>query len=217
MKVSRFQTLFPLALILGFSLVPIGNAQNSTSTNAAASAGAAKAKAEREKEMSAAMQASSDRAAEEARQEASQEQPDPNATLVLHDGDPAQFKLLKEVKSDTATLGEPVQFALAQDLSVNGQIVARTGDRAMGEVVWLQKAGLGLQGILLVRLNYLRVGTKKVLLRGSLKIEKGGLVFGSNCTMKAGTILKGFIGDDVKLPPAPPAVTAAPTLPAGVR
>ena len=192
-----------LAMLLFVTLIHgnFAGAQNSTNS-VAANAAVQAAKAKREREVRVAMQAADDRAAEEARLRSAHEPADPAATLVLHEGDPLEFKLLRELKSNTATIGEPVQFALEKDVVVDGKVVVKVGSRAIGEVVWAEKHTLQVEGILLVRLDYLRVGERKVLLRGSLKLDKSGVILNHDVTLKEGTAVKGFVADDTKLPPA---------------
>lgn len=142
---------------------------------------------------------------------------------MLHDGDDVPLVFAQALSSKTASDGDPVEFTLAEDLKVNGVVVARAGAKAVGEVTSAHKAGMmGKAGELNVRLEYLRVGDTKVHLRGT-KGKEGesgtsatvaltvlfgpiGLIkHGKDIDIKQGTPLKAFVGDDVAVPPAPAA------------
>ena len=127
---------------------------------------------------------------------------------------------LQALSSKTGADGDPVEFTLAEDLKVNGVVVAKAGSKAVGEVTNAKKAGMmGKAGELNVRLDYLKVGDIKVHLRGT-KGKEGesgtgtavaltvlfgpiGLIkHGKDIDIKQGTPLKAFVGDDIALPPA---------------
>jgi hypothetical protein len=200
---------------MGAALIPRAQAQfggsAQTSTNAAAAASARAAKQKRDKEKKEAEQAAATRLQEQAQAEAKGTVSDPAATLLVHDGDPIELKVIKEVTSKTAK---------AQDIKVGDVVVARAGSHGMGEVIWAQKAGfIGMPGELEVRLDYLIMGEKKIYLRGTAQPEGGAgrqagaavltftggvglFIKGKQMVLPEGTVLKAYLGQDAKLPPA---------------
>jgi hypothetical protein len=209
---------------MGAALIPRAQAQfggsAQTSTNAAAAASARAAKQKRDKEKKEAEQAAATRLQEQAQAEAKGTVSDPAATLLVHDGDPIELKVIKEVTSKTAKAGDPVFVELAQDIKVGDVVVARAGSHGMGEVIWAQKAGfIGMPGELEVRLDYLIMGEKKIYLRGTAQPEGGAgrqagaavltftggvglFIKGKQMVLPEGTVLKADLGQDAKLPPA---------------
>jgi hypothetical protein len=134
--------------------------------------------------------------------------------MNLREGTEVPLKFAQDISSKTATEGDPVTFTLADNLTVNGVIVAKAGAMATGEVTNAKKAGMmGKGGELNVRLDHLKVGDYKVHLRGTKGREGAvaltvlfgpvGLIkHGKNIEVKAGTALVAYVADDIILPPA---------------
>jgi hypothetical protein len=140
--------------------------------------------------------------------------------LVLKEGSDVQLKFAQNLTSHTATEGDPVNLILAEDLIVDNVVVAKAGDKAVGEVSHAKRAGMmGRGGELNIRLDYLRVGDTRVMLRGTrdktgddatgttvaLTVLFGpiGLIkHGKEIDIKEGTPLKVFVASDTTLPPA---------------
>jgi hypothetical protein len=140
--------------------------------------------------------------------------------LVLKEGSDVQLKFAQNLTSHTATEGDPVNLILAEDLIVDNVVVAKAGDKAVGEVSHAKRAGMmGRGGELNIRLDYLRVGDTRVMLRGTrdktgddatgttvaLTVLFGpiGLIkHGKEIDIKEGTTLKVFVASDTTLPPA---------------
>lgn len=140
--------------------------------------------------------------------------------LVLKEGSDVQLKFAQNLTSHTATEGDPINLILAEDLTVDNVVVAKAGDKAVGEVSHAKRAGMmGRGGELNIRLDYLRVGDTRVMLRGTrdktgddatgttvaLTVLFGpiGLVkHGKEIDIKEGTPLKVFVASDTTLPPA---------------
>ena len=140
--------------------------------------------------------------------------------LVLKEGSDVQLKFAQDLSSHTATEGEPVTLVLAEDLTVNNVVVAKAGDKAVGEVSHAKRAGMmGKGGELNIRLDYLKAGDTRVMLRGTkdktgddktgttvaLTVLFGpiGLIkHGKEIDIKEGTPLKVFVASDTTLPPA---------------
>jgi hypothetical protein len=150
----------------------------------------------------------------------------PAGKLVLTEGSDVALKFAQDLSSKTANEGDPVEFVLDQDLVVNNVVVARAGSKAVGEVTHAKKAGMmGKGGELNIRLNYLKVGDARVMLRGSKGREGddktgtavaltvlfgpiGLIKHGKEIDIKQGTPLKAFVADDIALAPAPSAAPA---------
>lgn len=141
--------------------------------------------------------------------------------LVLKEGSDVQLKFDQDLSSKTAAEGDPVTLVLDQDLTVGNIVVAKAGCKAFGEVTHVKKAGMmGKGGELNIRLNYVKVGDTRVMLRGSKGREGddktgtavaltvlfgpiGLIKHGKDIDIKQGTPLKAYVADDVTLPPAP--------------
>jgi hypothetical protein len=143
-----------------------------------------------------------------------------SSTVLLSEGTDVALTFDQDLSSKTATEGDPVEFVLADDLKVGNVVVAKAGCKAVGEVSHAEKSGMmGKAGSLDIRLDYLKVGSAKVHLRGS-KGKEGdsgtgsavaltvlfgpiGLIkHGKNVDIKKGTALKAYVSDDINLPPA---------------
>jgi len=146
--------------------------------------------------------------------------PDANGRYMLRDGDDVPLVFAQDISSKTAAEGDPVMFTLADDLKVNGVVVAKEGCKAVGEVTRAEHSGMmGKAGQLSIRMDYLKVGDVKVHLRGTKGKEGAsgttstvvltvlfgpiGLIkHGKNIDIKLGSSLKAFVSDDTPLPPA---------------
>jgi hypothetical protein len=142
-------------------------------------------------------------------------------TFRLKEGSDVALKFDQDLSSKTAQEGDPVTLVLDQDLVVGNVVVARAGDKAVGEVTHAKRAGMmGKGGELNMRLDYLKVGDSRVMLRGTKGREGddktgtavaltvlfgpiGLIKHGKEIDIKQGTPLKAFIADDIALPPAP--------------
>jgi glucose/arabinose dehydrogenase len=146
-------------------------------------------------------------------------QPAAPAKVVLAEGTDVALTFDQDLSSKTAAEGDPVECVLAEDIKVGDVVVARAGAKAIGEVTNAKKAGMmGKAGELNIRLDYLKVGSTKIKLRGS-KGKEGesgttsaivltvlfgpiGLIkHGHNIDIKKGTALKVYVGDDISLAP----------------
>ena len=143
---------------------------------------------------------------------------DPGGRYMLRDGDDVPLAFAQDISSKTAAEGDPVMFTLADDLKVNGVIVAKEGSKAVGEVTHAEHSGMmGKAGQLSIRIDYLKVGDTKVHLRGTKGKEGAsgttsavvltvlfgpiGLIkHGKNIDIKQGTHLTAFVSDDTSLP-----------------
>jgi hypothetical protein len=142
------------------------------------------------------------------------------AQLLLTEGTEVPLTFDQDLSSKTANDGDPIELVLAQDLKVGDVVVARVGSKAVGEVTNAKKSGMmGKPGELNIKLDYLKVGSVKVHLRGSKGKEgdsgTAGVVVltalfgvvgfvhhGKQVEIKKGTAITVFVADDVHLDPA---------------
>ncbi len=146
--------------------------------------------------------------------------PDASGRYMLRDGTDVNLQFAQDLSSKTASEGDPVTLTLVDDLKVGNIVVAKAGDKAIGEVTKAEKSGMmGKAGELNIRLNYLKVGDNKIKLRGTKGKEgesgtTGAVVLtvlfgpiglikhGKNVEIKQGQSLHAFVGDDIALVPA---------------
>jgi hypothetical protein len=146
--------------------------------------------------------------------------PDASGKYMLRDGTDVNLVFAQDLSSKTSSEGDPVMLTLADDVKVGDVVVAKAGDKAVGEVTKAEKSGMmGKAGELNIRLDYLKVGDTKVKLRGTKGKEgesgtTGAVVLtvlfgpiglikhGKNVEIKQGQSLHAFIGDDIALVPA---------------
>src|ERR1022692_2957698 len=62
--------------------------------------------------------------------------------LVLKEGTEVSLRFAQDLGSKSAVEGDPVTLTLAEDLIVDGAVVARAGANAVGEVTNAKKAGM---------------------------------------------------------------------------
>jgi len=139
--------------------------------------------------------------------------------VLLADGTDVQLVFDEDISSKTAAEGDQVTLILSEDLKVGDILVAKAGAKAQGEVTNSKKAGMmGKAGELNIRLNYLKVGSAKVHLRGTKGKEgesgtTGAIVLtvlfgpiglikhGKDIDIKKGSALHAYVSDDINLPP----------------
>ena len=138
---------------------------------------------------------------------------------MLREGEDVNLQFSDDLSSKTASEGDPVELILTDDLKVGTVVVARAGAHAFGEVTKAEKSGMmGKAGELNLRLDYMKVGDAKILLRGT-KGKEGesgttsavvltvlfgpiGLIkHGKNVEIKKGQALHAYVADDTALPP----------------
>ena len=122
--------------------------------------------------------------------------------VVLSEGTEVNLRMAQDISSRAARPGEPIELTLAEDLKVGEAVVARVGQRALGEVVQAKKPDFwGEAGEVSVRVHFLRVGDKKVEIQGA--IGSAGtryvIVRGSQGIIKTGTPVKAFVVADVEV------------------
>jgi beta-lactamase regulating signal transducer with metallopeptidase domain len=91
----------------------------------------------------------------------------PSNHAILAQGTRVWLNYLELLSSKTAAVGDPVEFALVNDLRVGGVVVARSGSRVEGRVTKASKARPpGISGAISIRLGGLQVGSATIVLRG---------------------------------------------------
>jgi hypothetical protein len=145
----------------------------------------------------------------------------PPATLVLSEATPVKLKLLHTLNSKTVVVDDPLNFALAEDVTVKGKVIAKAGAVAIGRVRQAQAARtLGRGGQMSLQMQYLKVGRVRVPLRGS-QAQSGadktgetvalvvlfglsGLIkHGSEIEVKEGSIFTAYVDQNTELPLQP--------------
>jgi hypothetical protein len=141
----------------------------------------------------------------------------------LKEGTEVHLKLAQTLTSRTATVDEPVEFVLAEDLKVDGDIVARKGTRVLGVVAEGKKSEKERtdSSALSVRFDHMKVGSKMVKLRGqavatgkrdAAKMVTFGILFGlagvaatsgKKFTIAEGTPATAYVDEDIELPVLP--------------
>jgi hypothetical protein len=141
----------------------------------------------------------------------------PGETFQIPDETEVVLRLSEPLGSKRSFMGDVVRFTLAADLVVDGTLVARKGNRAVGTVTERNRSGLvGQAGTLTLRLDYLMVGDTKVQLRGSrfrageskagtalglaLITPLGLLKRGKDVEIPEGSLFRGFVHGSTRVP-----------------
>jgi len=139
-------------------------------------------------------------------------------TAVLRDGTPVKLKLLQRLYSKTIVAGDPVNFAVAEDVIVDGFVVIPAGSAAIGRVRNAKPARtLGRGAQLGLEMQYAKAGTARVPLRGTatksgagkqaetvaivVMVGISGLIkHGSEIELPEGTLFDVYVDKDIQLP-----------------
>jgi hypothetical protein len=89
------------------------------------------------------------------------------AAPVLPEGKPVPLIAVDGFSAEGAAVGQPVTFVLAEDLTVLGKVVARTGDVASGQVTQVAAGAPGDARSIALQRVMLRAGNVNVPLRSS--------------------------------------------------
>ena len=142
------------------------------------------------------------------------------ASVILKEGTEVRLKLAQSLTSKTATVGEPVEFVVAEDLTVGESIVARKGTRALGTVAEGKKSEKQRREArqLSMRFDRMKVGNAIVTLRGeqssagkrnagkmvafTILFGLSGLLMSSDkkFVVPEGTPVTAYVDQDVELP-----------------
>lgn len=129
---------------------------------------------------------------------------------TLPEGSPVALVFTTALSSRTVAVGDPVGFALAEDLKVDGVVVAKAGTAASARVIQVKRAALGgRSGSISLCLKDLPIGHDQVELWGTregarsevrirrpyrLKWPLGLLRSGDEIVIKEGMPLTVFVG-----------------------
>ena len=133
---------------------------------------------------------------------ASQEAATQPKLVMLAEGTEVALLMAQDVSSRGAKPGEPVELTLAQDLKIGDVTVAKAGARALGEVVQAKRPDFwGEAGEVSIRVHFLRVGNKKVEIRGALGSAgtRYIIIRGSQGIIRNGTPVKAFVAADTEV------------------
>lgn len=143
---------------------------------------------------------------------------DPEIIVSIPDGTEFEVETLEEISSKTATEGDPVNFRVADDVTIAGRVVIKERALVKGTVSNAEKSGrMGRSGKLGIRVeSTIATDGQKVRLRASRGKEgddKTGTVIalsllvsplfllkrGKDAKVKPGTKIKVYTDDEVKV------------------
>jgi len=94
--------------------------------------------------------------------------------IALLDGTPIKLRLNRTMSSADATVGQPVDFSVTEDVAVNGTVVIAKGSAGMGKVTEAQpKRRMGRAGKLEIVLTYVRLADLETVPVRAVKESKG--------------------------------------------
>jgi len=144
----------------------------------------------------------------------------PSEKLVVMQGTPVRLAFDADVSSKTASVGDKIPFTLAEDVVVDGVVLAKKGTPASGMILQVDKTGVGGQpGDLAVRADSLDISGNSVRLRGTVYLEGeakppnaevlipvvgSAFIFkhGQDAEIKRGAVMTTFVYGDTSLAPA---------------
>jgi hypothetical protein len=131
--------------------------------------------------------------------------------IVLCEGTEVFLKLAQDLNSQTAKLGESVEFVLTEPVMVGDVVVADVGAHAIGAVVRSEPPDMSRHPAEMnVRMALLTAGQAKVPLRGEVNS-----IGGEQARMKKGTPAKAYVDADTEIenakPPTAPDSGSAPS------
>ncbi|MFK3888460.1 hypothetical protein [Sphingomonas sp. NPDC079357] len=160
-------------------------------------------------------------------------------SAVLRTGTEVPLKLSEELttKGKKLRVGQRIHLETSEPIIVQGVTVIPVGSPAMGEITDVKNKGMwGKSGHLGARVLYVTVNGRQIRLSGAFDDKgtagtagvvgaavllpvAGFFVTGTSATVPAGTMVKGFVDEDVPLAmaaagPAPLAITAPAAVPA---
>jgi hypothetical protein len=141
------------------------------------------------------------------------------ASVKLQAGTPVVLRLMQSVSSETARVGDAVNFEVARNVEVDGKIVIRQGTFASGQIASVEKNGvIGEGGKIMVAVqNVQAVDSTNVPIRGTVSQEGKSkqttallvglilcilglfLIKGENAVVPANTEVKAYVDADVQI------------------
>lgn len=138
--------------------------------------------------------------------------------VILQEGTLITASLNNEIRGGNMSVGDQVEFSLAQPIAVDGQVVVREGLKIMGTVSEARASGvIGRKGKLAVNIEYLYLSDGQVInLKGQSATNLKGsgaaavatavvftpfalLIPGKGAKFKSGTIFHAYIAKDTEL------------------
>jgi hypothetical protein len=120
---------------------------------------------------------------------------------VLREGTPVPLIAVDGFSEQGAANGQAVTFVLAEDLTVSGKVLAKTGDVASGQVGQVSTLPGGEKGVLLER-TMLRTGNVEVPLRSSQVRGNAEPVQHKELSESGKVEVTLFVAQDVRFPEA---------------
>lgn len=98
-----------------------------------------------------------------------------NSNVVLNSGTGILLETVSTIQSDMISVGQTIDFRVAQDVKVDGKTVIAEGSMARGQILRADKAkGLGKQGFIEVQIKYVTaVDGQKIFLSGGNVYKEG--------------------------------------------
>jgi hypothetical protein len=141
------------------------------------------------------------------------------ASVKLQAGTPVVLRLTQSVSSESARVGDAVNFEVARNVEVDGKIVIRQGTFASGQIASVEKNGaIGEGGKIMVAVqNVQAVDSTNVPIRGTVSQEGKSkqltallvglilcilglfLIKGENAVVPANTEVKAYVDADVQI------------------
>lgn len=138
---------------------------------------------------------------------------------TLKEGTPVALSLTQTIDSETAIVGETVEFVVSRDVDIDGTVVIQSGTVATGTIASVEKRGmLGKPGAIMVTLkSTTAVDGTEVPLRGSISREGSNkqttallvgillcilglfLIKGGSANVPTGTEVKGYVDFSVQI------------------
>jgi hypothetical protein len=137
---------------------------------------------------------------------------------MLRVGTEVPLSLMTELttKNKKLRVGQRFEVETTEAIALNGRIVIPVGTPGVGEVTTVRNKGMwGKSGHFDIRLLYLRVGDRKIRLSGTADdkgvaggwgaaavsaivfLPAGFFMTGTSALLPAGTVIKGFLAEDV--------------------
>lgn len=156
------------------------------------------------------------------------------AALMLHQGTTVAFKTETVLTSKTAHAGDRFELRSVEDVRIGTQIVIPAGSRGVGEVVTVIKKGaFGKSGKLDTRVLFAVVGDQRISMAGKSHEQGSGgtvgvvaaavllwpvmpFVTGKSAVFPAGTLMNGYVENDLPAALAAAAVVAPLVVPVAV-
>lgn len=116
---------------------------------------------------------------------------------TLRAGTPVRVAFAGEIDSDTASVGDPINVVLDEQIKLGDTVVAPKGVPVNAALTYADQARSGVPGDLVFEIHSVDIGGKHVPLFGGETLE--GVKGGKNATIKAGMTAMAFVAADTVL------------------